>query len=80
MPEPAPIELELRTLLGHLCGKDLATLPVDADIAAELGLDSLGALRLLASVEKRFAVRFPDQHLGDFRTLRQLRDFILEQP
>ena len=34
------------------------------------------ALRLLAAVEKRFGVRFPDDRLGEFRTLRQLRDYI----
>ena len=44
----------------------------------ELGLDSLAALRLLAAVEKRFGVRFPDERLAEFRTLRKLLDFIAQ--
>jgi hypothetical protein len=37
----------------------------------ELGLDSLAMLRLLAEVEMRLDVRFPDSELSRLRTLRQ---------
>jgi acyl carrier protein len=55
---------------------DLNSIGLDDDLVRVLGLDSLAALRLLATVEKRFGVRFPDERLAEFRTLRQLRDFI----
>jgi acyl carrier protein len=75
MPD-SDLEARLRTLLGDLGRQDLSKLGLDADLVVHLGLDSLGALRLLAAVEKRFEVRFPDPRLGEFRTLRQLLDFV----
>jgi acyl carrier protein len=70
------VEQRLRAMLGEVSRQDLSRLGQDDDLVLELGLDSLAALRLLAAVEKRFDVRFPDEQLGDFRTLRRLRDFI----
>lgn len=70
------VEQRLRAVLGEISHQDLAHTDLDADLVRELGLDSLGALRLLAVVEKHFGVRFPDERLAAFRTLRQMRDFI----
>ncbi len=70
------VEQRLRAVLGEMSYQDLSPTDLDADLVQELGLDSLAALRLLAVVEKRFDVRFPDERLADFRTLRQMRDFI----
>ena len=69
-------EAELRRLLSELCRQDVSHLDLDSDLVSELGLDSLAGLRLLAGVEKRFAVRFPDHRLGEFRTLRELLRYI----
>jgi acyl carrier protein len=69
-------EQKLRTVLAEVSHRELLRTGLDADLVRELGLDSLAALRLLAAVEKRFAVRFPDERLAEFRTLRQLLDFI----
>jgi len=70
------VEQRLRTVLSEASRQDLAHTGLDFDLVQELGLDSLAALRLLAAVEKRFDVRFPDERLAEFRTLRILRDFI----
>jgi acyl carrier protein len=70
------VEQRLRTVLSEVSRQDLARTGLDEDLVRELGLDSLAALRLLAAVEKRFDVRFPDERLAEFRTLRILRDFI----
>jgi acyl carrier protein len=72
----ANLETKLRNHLSGLCRRDLAGIDLDADLIEHLGLDSLGGLRLLAAVEKRFQVRFPDQRLEEFRTLRRLLEFI----
>jgi acyl carrier protein len=71
-------EQRLRTILSEVSRSDLSRTGLDADLVRELGLDSLAALRLLAAVEKRFGVRFPDDRLAEFRTLRQLVDFIAQ--
>jgi acyl carrier protein len=75
MSEANP-EQALRALLSEVSRKDLSRTGLDDDLIRELGLDSLAALRLLAAVEKRFGVRFPDERLAEFRTLRSLLEFI----
>ncbi len=69
-------ESELRMLLVRVAKVDAAHVGLDDDLPQTLGLDSLAGLRLLAAVEKRFSVRFPDDQLTSFRTLRQILDFI----
>jgi acyl carrier protein len=75
MPE-RNLESELRATLSAMARRDLSAVALDADLILELGLDSLAGLRLLAAVEKQFHVRFPDRRLGEFRTLRQLLEFL----
>jgi acyl carrier protein len=79
MPDPI-LEPQLRKVLTEICQKDLSTVSLDADLIMELGLDSLAGLRLLAALEKKFQIRFPDHRLGEFRTMRQLLDFLETQP
>ncbi len=69
-------EKDLRTLLAEVSGPDAWRVGSDDDLMSELGLDSLAGLRLLAAVEKRFGIRFPDDRLGEIRTVRQLLDLI----
>jgi acyl carrier protein len=70
------VEQRLRAVLGQVSHTDLTHTGLDDDLVRVLGLDSLAALRLLAAVEKHFNVRFPDERLPEFRTLRQLRDYV----
>lgn len=67
----ANIESELRSILAECCRRDLSRITDDADLVRELGLDSLAMLRLLAEVEMRLGVRFPDAELSRLRTLQQ---------
>lgn len=73
-------EDELRRVLTGAGRGDVSGLAADDDLVAELGLDSLAGLRLLAAVEKHYGVRFPDQELGRLRTIRQLLDAIESAP
>jgi len=74
----ADVEQRIRTVIGEVTRQNLSATTPDADLVRELGLDSLAALRVLAAVEKRFDVRFPDDRLAEYRTLGQLRDFIIQ--
>ena len=67
-------EARLRQVLGEQHGAIADEVPLDADLVEVLGLDSLAGLRLLALIEKRLQVRFPDQVLGRLRTLQQILD------
>ena len=71
-------ESELRELIGRTTGKDLSHVEWDTDLVAELGLDSLASLSLLAAIERHFDIRFADEKLSDLRTLRKIH-FEIEQ-
>jgi long-subunit acyl-CoA synthetase (AMP-forming) len=73
---PPAREQELRALIEEATGEDLSPYSAETDLTAELVIDSLAALRVLALVEHRYDVRFPDDRLGDFRSLRGLMDAI----
>ncbi len=75
-----PCEAELRDTLSRMFKLDASQIGLDADLVMELGLDSLASLRLLAAVEKQFKMRFPDQRLSEYRTLRQLMECIVTRP
>ncbi len=69
-------ENTLRKLITDVVPQSTKEIELDDDLVRELGLDSLAGLRLLAAVEKKFGIRFPDDRLGEFRTLRQLLDVV----
>jgi acyl carrier protein len=73
------LENELRRVLAEACQADPVTLGLDDDLVCKCGLDSLGALRVLATVELRFHVRLPDARLAELRTARQLLAVITSQ-
>lgn len=65
-------EADLRVVLARAAQKSLDGIGPDDDLMERLGLDSLAGLRMLAAVEKHFAVRFPDERLHELRTLRRI--------
>ena len=75
MCEPST-EHDVRALLAEVVGREAWRVGVTDDRECEFGLDSLAGLCLLAAVEKRFGIRFPDDRLGECRTLKHLLGFI----
>ena len=47
-----------------------------ANLISEAGIDSLMALRILASIEKTFDVRIPDDQLVNMTTVENIAQFI----
>jgi len=41
----------------------------DADLFADLGLDSMQALEIVLEIEKRFSIQIPEEALRDIRSL-----------
>ncbi len=69
-------EGELRRLLAEVTRKEILPVATHDDLVRELGLDSLTGLEVLAAVEKRFGVRFPDDRLDEFRSIADLMEVI----
>lgn len=70
------IENELRALLGRVAKVDATEVQLDDDLRVTLGIDSLAGLRLLAAVEKEYGVRFPDEQLVSYGTMRQILEYV----
>ena len=47
-----------------------------ANLISEAGIDSLMALRILASIEKNFDVRIPDDQLVNMTSVENIAQFI----
>jgi acyl carrier protein len=69
-------ENEVRALVREMTGGELREVGADEDLVEVLGLDSLASLRVLAAVEKRFEVRFPDERLAEYRTIRRILEVV----
>lgn len=69
---PSEIEHRVREILEESCRRKVPFLTLDDDLVEKLGLDSLEGLQVLAVLEKRFGVRFPDERLATLRTVREL--------
>ena len=48
---------------------DAARITDDADLYADLGLDSMQALEVVLEMEKRFGVQIPEEALKEIRSL-----------
>jgi acyl carrier protein len=57
---------------------DLENVTGDADLAGELGLDSIQVLDLVMEIEERLDISIPMEALADVRTLNQLTDRLME--
>ncbi len=67
-----PNEPAVRALLSEWTQLDAAEIGLDDDAEEVLAIDSLYHLALVAAVEERFDVRFPDEKLSELRTLRHV--------
>ena len=54
----------------------LASMCEDSDLAADLGLSSVGMLYIVIAIEEMFNIRMDDVSFGDCRTVRDVMDYI----
>jgi acyl carrier protein len=50
----------------------------DADLFEDLGLDSLLALEIVASLERKYRIEVPEERIVEVRTLAQAIDLVRE--
>lgn len=62
-------------MASEVAEKDFSHVTEDAAIA-DLGIDSLGMLELVASMERELSVSVPDEQLVGIQTVRQLLDLV----
>lgn len=55
---------------------DVDTLKEDADLVNDLGLSSVGVLYIVIAIEEFFNIRFDDVGFADFKTIKDVLDYI----
>jgi acyl carrier protein len=66
---------EILAVLAELArehGRPVARIDADADLIADLGLDSMTATALVIDVEDRFGIDLPDTELAGVRRIGEL--------
>ena len=48
----------------------------DSDLNTDLGLSSVGILYIVIAIEEMFNIRMDDVSFGDFKTVRDVADYI----
>ena len=54
----------------------LANMTEDSDLNTDLGLSSVGLLYIVIAIEEMFYIRMDDVSFGDFKTVRDVADYI----
>ena len=64
------IDQEVRKLIADIIEMDPEQVPPDAHLVEDLGMDSMMALEILASIEKKFRIKIPEEDLPKITTLK----------
>jgi acyl carrier protein len=66
------LEKEIRSLVAEILEIGEEKIKPDAKFVEELGMDSMMALEILASAEKKYKIKISEEHLTKVTTLRNL--------
>ncbi|MCS6800065.1 MAG: phosphopantetheine-binding protein [Myxococcota bacterium] len=66
---------KFRAMATEIAEKDFSHVSEDA-VIADLGIDSLGMLELIGTMERDLGVAIPDDQLVGIQTVRQLLDVV----
>ena len=65
------LEQDVKDLIADIIEVDVASLDPDANLVEDLGMDSMMALEILASLEKRFKIKLPEDELPKITTVNR---------
>lgn len=68
------LEKEIRSLVAEILEIDASKITSDARFVEDLGMDSMMALEILASVEKKYKLRIPESYLTKVTSLNSMVD------
>ena len=69
-------EKEIRAIIAEIIEKDPQEVTMDAHLVNDLGADSMMALEILASLEKKYRVVVPEDELPKLTSLRAIMELI----
>lgn len=68
------LDEEVRELVARILERDPAAVDPEARLVQDLGMDSMMALEIVASLEKRYKIKLPEQELQAITTLGRVMD------
>jgi len=72
-------EVTLRRVISEATGKDVTTVDSTVDLIEYLALDSIDGLRVIAAIERKMNVTFPDESLGKLHTITEILETMEEK-
>lgn len=70
-PKEDDLEKEVRRLIADIVELQEDKITPDALFVEDLGMDSMMALEILASLEKKYKIQVPEENLAKFTNLRE---------
>lgn len=67
---------EIKEIVAEILELEVAAVGDDTDLVEELGMDSVLAIDITTSVERRFKVRVPEERLAEFTSVRAIADVV----
>lgn len=65
------IDQDVRTIIAEIIEMDPDKIEGDAHLVEDLGMDSMMALEILATLEKKFKIKLPEEELPKITTLNR---------
>jgi len=73
------IEQEVISIVSQLTKVPPSRLKRDTDLKAELNVDSLQGLQIIAALEQRFGVVLPDEELDNYTSIGVITEVVARQ-
>ncbi len=73
------ITTRVRRLVAEKLGVPEAQLEPTAELATDLGADSLDVVELLMTIENHFQIRIPDEDFAELQTLGEVLHYVVER-
>ena len=68
------IDQEVTELIADIIETDASTIDPNANLVEDLGMDSMMALEILASIEKKYKIKIPEEDLPKITSVRNAID------
>ncbi len=70
------LQEEVKVLIAEIAEIDTGEITLDANFVEDLGMDSMMALEVLASLEKKYKIKIPEDNLTKMVNLGQVVELI----
>ena len=70
---------EIKQIVSDITEIPLKDLREDADFTRDLGVDSMMALEIVASIEKKYKITIPEEKIPEVTSLNKIYEFMEER-